>query len=284
MFRPASSFPVVRVVSSVLTAIALAAAPVAAQQLGRTWHFEPVASIQRGSIFDATSKVGLVTSGALKVAYWNFFLMDETVNPFQDGNRRTPGNQYVDAVGDLRMSVVRTQNGAGLPTNFVAVDLEFLGQRIMTRRSSAAGAGSVTYPSLLSVSRTRTEARTGESMTSTWEGTFEVDLTGSWNLSPTDISFSAAGDARFRQGRTYFNGANRNLWGAGNTWEILGGYPDVAMRAGAAVFPFGAYGGSDLWTSGCQIREVKRSYGWFWSSPVENSATYTFRNMSERMM
>ncbi len=181
--------------------------------------------------------------------------------------------------------MVRTQNCSGAPTNFVAVDLDFMGQRIVTRRSSAAGATSLPpYGALLHVDRRRTEARTGESMTSSWQGTFEVRFAVNWNLTSTDISFTAAGNATLRQGRTYFNGANRNLWGAGNTWEISGGYPSVSMRASAAVAPFGAFGSSDLWTDGCQIRECKRSYGWFWGSPTENSSTYTFPNMFERMM
>lgn len=287
MFLIARSFTFPRAVSSVLTAVALlAASPATAQQLGRTWHHEPARTIQMGSVFDATSKVGLVASGASKVAYWSFFLTNHTVHPFNDGPWRTAQYHYVDPVGDLSMSVVRTQSGAVAPANFVAADLDFMGQRILTRRNSAAGSGSVAYQSLLHVARERTKFDTGGNMTNTWEGSFEVSVDGYWTLSAVDASFVASGDARLRQGRTYFWGSNRSWLGFGDTFEIWGGYSPVRMRATVMVNPSSAAGGSDLWTDGCQVREVRRSYAIFQipSPGTVYWSNYYFSNMFERMM
>ncbi|MEZ5966825.1 MAG: hypothetical protein R3F56_23500 [Planctomycetota bacterium] len=268
-----------------LTGAGLVFAPaVAGQQLGRTWHLEPAQTIQMGPIFDATSQVGLATSGTLKVANWAFFLENQTVHHYHDGPWRFMYH-WVDRVGNLRMSVVRTQSGTAVPANFVAVDLDFMGQRILTRRSSAAGPGSIAYESLLTVRRIRETSNSWSpaNITNTWTGMFEVRATGSWNLSPTAVQFGASAEARIRQGYEYFWGSNRNILGIGETREIWGGYSPVTMRANVSVASVAA-GSSQLWADGCELRVRDRIYAIFQIPVDENFFRTWFHSRFETMM
>ena len=274
-------------------AVVLAVAPVAGQDLGRTFSARPMNWLNptqpagAGAWVKAEATARRFVSGPTTVAQTTFDLDDTT----QDWGHLPSGLHY-DAVGKVRFHVTRLQTGAATPATFgmafvdignsVGRSFSFItSHRVLTRMFSTPGSDYISYDGYLHLTNIQGTYSPVE-LAGDRTVTNRVQAILAWNLSASNVGFNLNALAQMSSS-SYFWASNR-IFGVGETKEMVGSWPTARLEGWVQMLPYAPYGGAQLSIGASQKKITDRVYGHFSRIIEENISWDRKAPISQRMM